>query len=153
MIAVDSRDPGLCSKVSPNATFVDLGGRTALLRSRCYVALAHDTRDAALCGQLPRADAFPYVNNQYDSLESCRTTVAIYSRPDFKSDTHVGSSPFPRPSDFEEALRQIGYPNPYARSRVAKPTPDDYWKFMATLSREGSPEERNELIRRVMSLQ
>ena len=152
MIAVDSGDPSLCVKVSPNATLIGPGRKTALLRSRCVVAIAYNTRNAALCEELPLAGAFPYVNNQYDSVEACRSLVAIYSRPDFNSGgVHDGPSFFPHAADFEEALRQIGYPDPTARSRQA--TPDDYWEVLSRLSREGSVDERDDVLRRVMRLQ
>jgi hypothetical protein len=84
MVAVDGPEADLCSKVSPNATFRDLGGATALLQSRCYLHIAFNTRDIRLCDPLPAAGSVPHINEQHDSREACRKTVAIYSRPDFK---------------------------------------------------------------------
>ena len=71
MVAVDRPDAELCAKVSPNATFADTGGKTAVLQSRCYLSIAFNTRDASLCERLPRTGAFPFVNDLYDSLERC----------------------------------------------------------------------------------
>jgi hypothetical protein len=129
-------------------------------KDNVYAKLAADDVTEARCTpatlreQLPRAGAFPHVINGYDSLESCRSTVAIYSRPDFNSGgLHVGPSPFPRAADFETALRQIGYSREYVRTRVAQPTPDDYWTFLLNLTLNGSPQDRHEFLRRVMSLQ
>jgi hypothetical protein len=152
MVAVDIREPSLCARISPNATFADSGGKTALLYSRCYLYLAHNTRDAALCEPLPRAGTFPYINDIYDSFERCREAVAVYSRPDFKSDLHSGPSPFPHAADFERALQQIGYSSEYARTLVAMPSPDAYWEFVSRLSLRGPPRDRSEFVRRVMGL-
>jgi hypothetical protein len=78
--------------------------------------------------------------------------VAIYRRPDFNSGgIRDGPSPFPRPSDFQDALRQIGYP-PEARWRVPAPTPEDYWLFLSRMEYEGSDDDRRELLRKVMAL-
>jgi len=152
MVAIDTEDANLCAKVSPNATFTDLGGRTALLRSRCFVSIAYNTKIDTPCAQLPRIGTFPHVNDQYDSLEACEKTVAIYRRPNFNSGgLRVGPSAFPRPSDFQDALRQIGYPQD-ARSRVPAPTPEDYWQFLSGMSRQGSDDDRRELLRKVMAL-
>jgi hypothetical protein len=154
MLAVDNGDASLCAKISPNATLVDLSGQTTLLRSRCHVALAYNTRDAVLCEQLPATGAFPYVNELYDSVETCRRVVAIYSRPGFnRGGLRDGPTAFPHPADFDKALQQIGYSRRFARTRVAKPNGEDYWQFLSTLSREGSAQERNGFLRRVMSLQ
>ncbi len=151
MIAVDTPDASLCAKVSPNATLVDLG-KTALLQSRCYIAIAYNMRDAALCDQLPRSGSFPHVIDGYDSLEGCRTNVAVYSRPGFDNGGLTdGPLPFAHASDFADALQQIGYANA-VQSRV-EPEPDDYWGFVSRLAVRGNPQERNEFVRRVMSLQ
>lgn len=152
MVAVDTGDVNLCAKVSPNATFTDLSDRTALLRSRCFMSIAYNTKNETPCAQLPRIGTFPHINDGYDSLEACEKTVAIYKRPDFKpGGGHYGPSVFPRPSDFPDALRQIGYRQD-ARSRVPAPTPDDYWQFLSRMSRQGSDDDRRELLRRVMAL-
>jgi len=45
MVAVAVPDASLCAKVSPNATFLTYGRATALLRSRCFVSIAYNTRD------------------------------------------------------------------------------------------------------------
>lgn len=45
MVAIDRPEADLCSKVSPNATFRDLGGATALLQVRCHLHIAFNTRD------------------------------------------------------------------------------------------------------------
>jgi len=153
MVAIDTADASLCAKVSPNATFTDLGHRTALLRSRCFMSIAYNTKSDTLCAQLPRIGTFPHINQyEYDSLEGCEKTVAIYRRPNFNSGgLRYGPSAFPRPSDFQDALRQIGYPQD-ARSRVPAPTPDDYWQFLSRMKYEGSDDDRRELLRKVMAL-
>ena len=152
MVAIDTADASLCAKVSPNATFTDRSYPTRLLRSRCFVSIAYNTKNDTLCAQLPRIGTFPHVNNQYDSLEACEKTVAIYRRPDFKpGGGHSGPFAFPRPPDFQDALRQIGYPQD-ARSRVPAPTPKDYWEFLSRMKYEGSDDDRRELLRKVMAL-
>jgi hypothetical protein len=45
MVAIDRPEADLCSKVSPNATFRDRGGATALLQVRCHLHIAFNTRD------------------------------------------------------------------------------------------------------------
>jgi hypothetical protein len=153
MAAIDTPEASLCGKISPNATFIDMGGKTALLRSRCYVTIAYNKRNAALCEQLPRAGEFPYVNPIYDSRESCHETVAIYSRPGFDDGgLHYGPSRFPNPSYFEDALLEIGYAKSDVDNLISKPTSDDYWDFLSHLSLRGSSQDRAEFLRRVMSL-
>jgi hypothetical protein len=74
------------------------------------------------------------------------------SRPDLDfGRLRCEAEAFPGPADFPEALRQIGY-REHARSRVAPPTPEDYWLFLSKLSREGSDEDPLELIRKVLAL-
>jgi hypothetical protein len=152
MVAIDAEDANLCAKVSPNATFTDLYKRTALLRSRCFVSIAYNTKNDALCAELPRIGTFPHVNDQYDSREACEYTVAVYKRPGFnRGGLRDGPSAFPRPSDFQDALQQIGYPQD-ARSRVPAPTPEDYWLFLSRMKYKGSDDDRRELLRKVMAL-
>jgi TonB family protein len=152
MVAIDAGDADLCAKISPNATYTDPYKRTALLRSFCFVAIAYNTKNETLCARLPRYGTFPHVNNQYDSLEACEHTVAIYRRPGFdRGLLHDGPSAFPRPSDFQDALQQIGYPQD-ARSRVPAPTPEDYWQFLSRMKYQGSDDDRRELLRKVMAL-
>jgi hypothetical protein len=152
MVAIDTEDASLCAKVSPNATFTDPWHRTALLRSRCFVSIAYNTKNDTLCAQLPRTGTFTHVNDQYDSREACEYTVAVYRRPGFdRRLLRDGPSAFPRPTDLQDALRQIGYPQD-SRSRVAAPTPDDYWQFLSKMSFQGSEDDRRELLRKVMAL-
>jgi hypothetical protein len=153
MVAVDIREPGLCSRISPNATFADSGGKTALLYSRCYLYLALNIRnDATLCEPLPRRGTFPHINEIYDSFERCREVVAVYSRPDFKSELHAGPSAFAHAADFITALQQIGYSTEYTGTLVARPEPDAYWEFVSRLWFRGPARDRNEFVRRVTSL-
>jgi hypothetical protein len=143
MVAVDMADASLCAKVSPNATFTDNFAHTRLLRSRCFVSIAHNARNHTLCAQLPRSGTFPHVNNQYDSLEACEKAVAIYSRPGFNSGgLRDGPAVFLRPTDFQDALREMGYSQD-ARSRVPAPTPKDYWEVLLRLKYEGSDADRH----------
>ena len=154
MVAIDNREPGLCAKVSPNATFARGRGRTALLRSQCYVALAYNQRNAALCDYLPRSGAFRFVNPIFDSLESCRETVAIYRRPGFDDGgLHYGPAFFPgcggpcaRPRGNRVRRRR-------AASVATKPTEDDYWEFFSNLAWSGSAPERAQFLQRVKTLQ
>ena len=89
-VAIDKREPALCAKISPNATFTDYGDATALLHSRCYLHLAFNLRDAALCQPLPAAGSFPSINEIYDSRDKCLETVKIYARPSFKGTGMTG---------------------------------------------------------------
>jgi TonB family protein len=152
MVAIDADDAHLCAKVSPNATVTDARHRTALLRSSCFVSVAYNTKNGTLCAQLPRSGTFPHVKDQYDSREACEYTVAIYSRPGFnRGGVRDGPRAFPRPSDFQAALQQIGYAQD-TRSRVPAPTPEDYWQFLSKMSHQGSADDRRELLRKVMAL-
>jgi TonB family protein len=152
MVAIDADDANLCAKVSPNATFTDARHRTALLRSSCFVSIAYNTKNDTLCAQLPRSGTFPHVKDQYDSREACEYTVAIYGRPGFnRGGLRDGPYAFPRPSDFQDALQQIGYAQD-TRSRVLAPTPEDYWQFLSKMSLQGSEDDRRELLRKVMAL-
>ena len=152
MVAIDAEDASLCAKVSPNATFTDPWHRTALMRSRCFVSVAYNTKNDALCAELPRKGTFPHVSDQYDSREACEYTVAVYKRPGFdRGLLRDGPSAFPRASDFQDALEQIGYPQD-ARIRVPAPTPEDYWYFLSKMSIQGSEDDRRELLRKVMAL-
>jgi len=151
MVAVDNKDPDLCGKVSPNATFVDLFKRTALLRAECYRDLAFNERKASLCDQLPRSGELAHA--AHESREGCHETAAVYSRPDFNAGVHYGPSFFPHPTYFEQALQQIGYSEAFTGSLVRKPTPDDYWEFLETMALRGSAQDRAEFVRRVMSLE
>ena len=54
MVAVERGDAALCAKVSPNATFIYSDQAPALLQSRCFLHLAFNTRQSALCDPLPR---------------------------------------------------------------------------------------------------
>ena len=152
MVAIDSVKPELCAKVSPNATFTDLGGQIALLRSRCFLAFAFNLRQARFCDELPRTGSFPHINTQYDSLEHCKDTVAIYSRPDFKGNPEYGAAAFPHYADFETALQRLGYSEDYARSRVPAPSPELYWDFLFMMSLQGDAAQKSELVRRVLAM-
>jgi hypothetical protein len=151
MVAVDGRETAFCSKVSPNATFVD-GDATALLRSRCYLSIAFKTHDLSLCEELPAAGSFPHMNEQYDSREHCRQTVTIYTERNMATDASYGSSPFPRATDFHDELREAGYPDNGLPS-VAGPTPEDYWEFVGRLIHRAPASERAEFLRRVAAIE
>ncbi len=152
MLAIDLPDPDLCSKVSPNATFKELDGGTALLRSWCYRTLAENERNAAFCDQLPRLGAFPHTK-PYESRESCHEIVAIYRRPGFNNNgLRNGPRTFPSPGYFQEALQQVGYSKAYAAALVPKPTPHDYWEFVSDMSLGDRTHGRAEFLRRVTAL-
>jgi hypothetical protein len=87
-----------------------------------------------------------------DSFERCREAVAVYSRPDFKSELHSGPSAFAHATDFVTALQQIGYSTEYARTLVAAPKPDAYWDFVSRLWFRGPVSDRDEFVRRVMAM-
>ena len=149
MAAIDGREPALCSRVSPNAVFTDFGGGRLLLK--CYLHLAFNTRDAALCDSLPTAGPSLPVNNMYYSREQCRKTVAVYKRPGFPTDMGYGPSPFPHVGDFELSLREIGY-TVDELPPVRTATPGDYWGFVSRLKFSGPPDARAEFIRRVTAM-
>ena len=152
MVAVDVPEAALCSKISPNATFTDLGGQTALLQSRCYLHIAFNTRDLRLCEPLPFAGSFPHINEGYDSRERCRDTVAIYSRPDYKSNATYGAAQFPHAADFQKILREIGYDDK-SLPQVPVATADEYWEFVSRLIHRGPASDRDEFLRRVEALE
>jgi hypothetical protein len=92
------------------------------------------------------------VEHARHARECCRETVAIYSRPDFKSNLVYGSTPFPRASDFAAILRDIGY-DADTLPRVPEPNADDYWEFVARLIYRGRASDRAEFLRRVGALE
>jgi hypothetical protein len=152
MVAIDNNDPGLCAKISAHATFDRPRGRTALLRSQCYVAIAYNQRNAALCDQLPRTGTSRFVNASFDSRESCRETVAIYRRPGFNDGgLHNGPSFFSDAADFGRALQEIGFSDPNAAS-APKPAADDYWDFFSHLANWSGAQDRAEFLQRVKRL-
>jgi len=152
MVAVERGNAALCAKVSPNATFVASSEKPALLQSTCYLHLAFNTRQVALCDPLPRAGSSPLINEIYDSYERCRETVAVYSRPTFTSATHYGPAPFPHAADFPAALQAIGYPADYASTLVPTPPLSSYWEFVSRIRFEGTDADRAEFVRRVIAL-
>jgi len=78
--------------------------------------------------------------------------VAIYSRPDFKGNLSYGSTPFPRASDLQATLREIGYQTD-ALTKVPEATSDKYWEFVSRLIFNGSASDRAEFLRRVDALE
>lgn len=148
MAAVDNRSPALCGRISQNSTFMDHLGATALLRSRCYIALAHNTGDDRLCTQLPRSGSFPDINNAYDSLESCQRAVASLNA----SGLQDGPPVFPDPAMLTLALIEIGYTKTELAGLVSAPTSDDYWEFLFNLALRGSAPDRNQFLARVSQL-
>lgn len=151
MIAVDRTEPSLCERISPNATFSQ-SGRTAWLQSRCYLYLAWNTRDAALCEPLPHARTSPLINEVFDSQEVCRKTAAIYRRPVFKTPPHYDPEPFPHAADFGAALQELGFASEFVARQVAPPEPRAYWDFVLRLRYRARAEDRDEFVRRVIGL-
>jgi hypothetical protein len=152
MVAVERGDAALCAKVSPNATLVYADQTPALLQSRCYLDLAFNTRQAALCDPLPRAGSSRFINQMYDSYERCREGVAVRSRPTFNSGTHSGPYAFPHAADFAAALHEIGYSAAYTSTLVPKPPLTIYWDFVSRLRFRGTDADRAEFVRRVLAL-
>ena len=151
MAAVDATEAALCSRISPNATFKDVDGATALMQSRCYLALALKTRDSRVCEPLPAARSFPHINESYDSRESCQNTTEIYRRRGVTDAVTYESAPLPHAADLLLVLRDIGYPVG-TLPQIPKPTDDDYWEFVRRLIFEGPPDARAEFLRRVAAL-
>jgi hypothetical protein len=129
-----------------------LSGAIALLQSRCYLNIAFNTRDIRLCEPLPASGSFPHINEIYDSRESCRETVAIYSRPDYTGNSTYGSAPFPRAADLQAIMREIRY-QADALPRAPELTADEYWEFVSRLIFRGSASDRAEFLRRVKALE
>jgi hypothetical protein len=150
-VAIDKREPALCAKISPNATFTDYGDATVLLRSRCYLNLAFNLRDAALCQPLPAAGSFPLINEIYDSRDKCLETVKIYARPSFKGTGTYGPYPFVRADDLLVGLREIGYAASELPS-IPGAEPEEYWEFVSRLKFGGPVTERAEFVRRTMAM-
>jgi hypothetical protein len=150
-VAIDKREPALCAKISPNATFTDHGDVTVLLHSRCYLNLAFNLRDAALCQPLPAAGSFPLINEGYDSRDKCLETVKIYARPSFKSTGTYGPYPFVRADDLLVGLREIGYAASELPS-IPGAEPEEYWEFVSRLKFGGPVTERAEFVRRTMAM-
>ena len=148
MAAVDTAAPDLCKKISPNALFTDLWNQTALLQSECYVSIALNRHDPALCEKLPPSGTFPNIRERFDSREECRSTVAV--QKDNGGGTY-GPTLFRSRSDFPAALRELGYDKAYIDSLIPPPTADDYWTVFGDVSSPKSP-NRGDLLRRIMEL-
>ena len=149
-IAIDTREPAFCARVSPNATLADWGGEKTLVRSRCYVSIAYDTGEAGVCDRLPKKGVFPPALDQNDSAENCRQAVAAYQRTR-RRDRLYGPLPFAHASDLGEALGTIGYASD-AVTRASTPDPGQYWQFVSRLRFDGTPEARSEFVRRALTL-
>jgi hypothetical protein len=146
MVAVDTNDARLCARVSPNATFVQSKLPARLLRSQCYVSIAYNQRNDALCDQLPPSGASPYVVRKFDSRENCHQDVATYGRPDLREDKLTyGPALLPHAADLATALEQIGYSRSEAVTLVPKPTAADYWTCFPV-------QDRATFLKRVMRL-
>jgi hypothetical protein len=143
MLAVDANNPALCAEISPNATF----RKDGLLRASCHWDIAVNTRNAALCAQVPAFGAFPGVNRFY-SREACDETMAVVKRPGFSEPGYYGPAFFPKPSLFQDALHQLGDD----RHAVARPSPNDYWDFLSDLSYRKDSALRAEFLRRVRAM-
>ena len=150
MVAVDSGDPSLCSRISPNAKYQADKNEPLLLRSQCYLDIAFSRNNRALCSQLPPAGSFPYVKAHWDSRENCNEVIEITTR-DPRARGNYGPAFFPKPADFRTALEQIGYEKSHAASLVAPPSAEDYWDFFNGL-RYSEGAERAEFLRRVAAL-
>ena len=151
MVAIDTGDAALCDKISPNATY-EAFNRTALLRSVCYLHIAFNQKNAPLCDQLPRRGSFPYVKSDWDSLEDCHKTVAIYKGITDRAGGTYGPVSFSRAAQFPPALEQIGYPKSYTESLVPRPSQNDYWMLLQDLSFNAKGAARAEILRRIMAL-
>lgn len=151
--AVERSDAAFCAKVSPNATFVDDVNHTARLQSKCYLAIAFNTVQAALCDPLPRAGSSRFTYDAEDSYEYCMETVATYSRSTVKRSLRNGPQPLPHAADFQVALKAIGYEDDFTSTLIPRPPSESYWEFVSRLRFRGSAADRAEFVRRVTALQ
>jgi hypothetical protein len=145
MVAVDTDDPSLCGKISPNATSVEPGLRARLLRSNCYVSIAYNYRNSAICSELPHSAASPYVVDRFDSREFCLEYAAILSKRGDEDKSWYAPAPLPHAFDFPAVLEQIGYPRSEAESLVPPPTHEDYQRYFPVI-------DRATMLKRVMRL-
>jgi TonB family protein len=153
MVAEDTKDPNLCAKISPNATYAAWRGHTFLLRSHCYLSFALSERNTAFCDKLPQAGTSSHIDAENDSRQGCLDTVAIFSRPESRDELLAhGPLPFPQPVYLDKALEQIGYRRARTADLLPKPEPKDYEGFLFEMSLSGGPQKRATLIGRVMNL-
>ena len=149
MVAIDTREGALCSRISPNATYQNYGPR--LLQSRCYVHIVFDTRDGGLCDLLPAARSFPRADMGLDSREGCQTIVTMSLQRSASNGDTNGPIRLSRAADLRHVLHDIGYPLERL-PEVPRPTDNDYWEFVSDLSFRGAPAARAEFLRRVGAL-
>jgi hypothetical protein len=150
MLAIDAKNPALCGKISPNAKYQSPHDSGRLLRPVCYLYLAWDTRDAALCQNLPAMGSSPHAD-QYASRESCIQNIEVLRRPDAVRYTY-GPIDFPDQTQFQQALRQIGYTPTAGLALATTPTPEDYEDFFFAMSRANGSPGRADFISRVLAM-
>ena len=151
MMAVERNDSSLCRKISPNAAFQARNRPTISMLSGCYWDLAFNLRDESICNELPLSGTSPIVPD-YNSREACVQNVAVLRRPSSNLNRATSASVFfSKPTQFQEALEQIGYASDLAH--VPRATDEDYWRFFSYL--EGTHDQspaRNEFVNRVIGM-
>jgi hypothetical protein len=150
MLAIDAKNLALSGKISPNAKYQSHHDSGRLLRPVCYLYLAWDTRDAAVCQKLPPMGSSPHAD-QYASRESCIQNIEVLRRPDAGRFTY-GPIDFPDQTQFQQALQQIGYTPPAGVALAATPTPEDYEDFFFAMSRANGSPEWADFITRVLAM-
>jgi len=144
MLALDSNDPSLCGRISPNAAV----GKAGLLRPECYLKIAQNQRNPALCEQVHAFEKTPGAGRHY-SPEYCYKSIEGLKQPD-SAGFHDEPIFFPRPRFFKEALHQLG--DDRDADALAGPSPDDYWEFLQGLAYSHDSNLRAEFLRRVRAL-
>jgi hypothetical protein len=149
-VAIERREPALCSKISPNATFMPNEEMTSLLQSWCYVQNAQNMGSLAVCERLPASGSFPHILEHYDSRERCQETVRAYMKVP-SSTTSSGPAAFRHVNDFPASLREIGFSDAELPAQV-KPAHDEYWRFFFWHAKEAPAVIRAEFLGRVTAL-
>jgi hypothetical protein len=153
MLAIDDGNVSLCDRVSPNATYINRGLRgecKGYLRSLCYLYVAWDSDDPAICQKMTAVAGREPGGAYLSSPQTCLGNIGAMQKAGTARFVY-GAEPFPAPNQFLEVLRQLGYTPPGALDPVA-PLSEDYVSFaFAMVQADGSP-EKAEFISRVMRL-
>jgi hypothetical protein len=143
--AIDSNDPTVCAKISPNAAKLGYNPKLVSMRVECYHDLARNNRDARYCDNVPPSGRLPSGTEDNATRETCVRDVEIMKR-DANSKLHFSPGFPPTFQSFVDALHRVGY-----EVDLPRPTYSDYEDFLIRLE-HADPVDRAEFLRRVAAL-
>jgi hypothetical protein len=151
MAAVQWDLPALCQKISSNSRERTISPYTPPLRGVCYANIAFNRRDNALCRELPHAKNFQQTN-QSAFLEGCMKNVAVLRNPNSNVQwVHYGPGVFPTWPQFQQAIKELGYPPTTSWLHLPQPTSQEYENYLWELAVPEHQLAREDFVRRVLA--